>query len=190
MNLLSPLYEVCSTLESNILKGKAYQLRGASPPDPARKRVIEISYSPALEKKFDERLIKSTILTALENQAAPKDATLSILLTDDEQIRSLNRDYRGFDAPTDVLSFEVHERDPETGSLYLGEIIVSMPYAAKQALQNDHPLEAEIQLLVVHGILHLLGHDHAENEEKTIMWAAQAKILSKLGLSNIKITES
>ncbi|MBT3314696.1 MAG: rRNA maturation RNase YbeY [Anaerolineae bacterium] len=152
--------------------------------------MIEISYSPALEKKFDERLIKSTILTALENQAAPKDATLSILLTDDEQIRSLNRDYRGFDAPTDVLSFEVHERDPETGSLYLGEIIVSMPYAAKQALQNDHPLEAEIQLLVVHGILHLLGHDHAENEEKTIMWAAQAKILSKLGLSNIKITES
>jgi len=111
-------------------------------------------------------------------------------LTDDEQIRSLNREYRGFDSPTDVLSFDVHERDPETGSLYLGEIIISVPYAAKQALQNDHPLEAEILLLIVHGILHLLGHDHAEREEKNIMWTAQAEILAKLGLDNIKITES
>ncbi len=152
--------------------------------------MIEIIYNPVLEKKFDEKLLKNTALATLEHQAAPKDATLSILLTDDEQIRSLNREYRGFDSPTDVLSFDVHERDPETGSLYLGEIIISVPYAAKQALQNDHPLEAEILLLIVHGILHLLGHDHAEREEKNIMWTAQAEILAKLGLDNIKITES
>ena len=152
--------------------------------------MIEILYNPTLEKRFDETLIKDTALAALAHQAAPKDAALSILLTDDEQIRSLNRDYRGFDAPTDVLSFDVHERDPETGSLYLGDIIVSVPYAAKQALQNGHPLEAEIRLLVIHGTLHLLGHDHAESEEKAIMWKAQAEILAKLGLSKIKTTES
>ncbi len=152
--------------------------------------MIEISYNPALERKFDKKLLESTALIALEHQTAPKDATLSILLTDDEQIRSLNCNYRGFDAPTDVLSFEVHERDPETGSLYLGEIIVSVPYAAKQAQQNDHSLEAEIQLLIVHGILHLLGHDHAERKEKAIMWKAQDEILAKLGLAKIKITES
>ena len=152
--------------------------------------MIEILYNSTLEKKFNETLIKDTVLAALAHQTATKDAALSILLTDDEQIRSLNRDYRGFDAPTDVLSFDVHERDPETGSLYLGDIIVSVPYAAKQALQNGHPLEAEIRLLVIHGTLHLLGHDHAESEEKAIMWKAQAEILAKLGLSKVKTTES
>ncbi|MCP4141031.1 MAG: rRNA maturation RNase YbeY [Chloroflexi bacterium] len=152
--------------------------------------MIEILYNPTLKKNFDEIIIKNTAFVALSHQKVPKDAALSILFTDDEQIRSLNHEYRGFDSPTDVLSFDVHEPDPETGSLYLGDIVVSVPYAAKQATQNGHPLEAEIQLLVIHGVLHLLGHDHEKSEEKNIMWAAQAEVLAQLGLSKIKITES
>ena len=151
--------------------------------------MIEISHSSTLNQKLDKVLLERAARAALENQSAPQDATLSILLTDDAQIQSLNREYRGFDTPTDVLSFDVHERDPETGFLYLGEIIVSVPYAAKQAHKNGHPLEAEVQLLIVHGVLHLLGHDHAEAEEKAKMWSAQTEILARLGLAEIKIQE-
>ena len=151
--------------------------------------MIEIQTNPSLENSFDKTLLEYAAHAALTHQSTPKDATLSILLTDDAQIQALNRDYLGFDKPTDVLSFDVHERDPETGYLYLGEIIISVPYAAKQAAENQHPLESEIQLLVVHGVLHLLGHDHSETEEKAKMWAAQDEILAQLGLGKIKFTE-
>ena len=73
---------------------------------------------------------------------------------------------------------------------YLGDILISMPRASQQAAVAGHPLEAEVQLLVVHGVLHLLGYDHAEPEEKRRMWAAQADILSSLGLGNIEIRET
>ena len=152
--------------------------------------MIEILYNPSIREKFSQKLLEDAVHAALKNQSAPEDATLSILLTDDEQIRSLNRDYRGFDKATDVLSFTVHERDPETGCLYLGEIIISIPYAAKQTQQRGHPLEAEMQLLIIHGVLHLLGHDHAEKEEKAKMWKAQDEILAELGLEGIKIEEA
>ena len=70
-----------------------------------------------------------------------------------------------------------------------GNEIISMPYAAKSAEKAGHSVESEVQLLTVHGVLHLLGHDHAENDEKERMWKAQAKILEELGLRNIKIRE-
>ena len=152
--------------------------------------MIEIQYSPVIKNNLlNSTLLEGAAIAALKEQAAPQDASLSILLTDDAQIQELNSEYLGIDAPTDVLSFEVHERDPETGFLYLGEIIISTQYATRQATQNGHSLEAETQLLVVHGVLHLLGYDHAETEDKDHMWAAQAKILASLGLSEIKIQE-
>jgi len=151
--------------------------------------MIEIQHNPILDKKLDETLLVRAARFALKHQSAPQDVALSILLTDDAQIQSLNHEYRGFDAPTDVLSFNVHERDPETGSLYLGEIIISIPYAAKQAQKNGHPLETEVQLLIVHGVLHILGHDHTEPGDKSKMWDAQAEILVGLDLAEIKIQE-
>lgn len=120
----------------------------------------------------------------------PEDAELTIVLTDDAQLRELNRDFLGVDAPTDVLSFPSEQTDPETGSRYLGDILISVERAAKQAAEAGHDVEAEIQLLVAHGILHLLGHDHAEAEEKARMWKAQAEILSSLGLGDIQIREN
>ena len=74
--------------------------------------------------------------------------------------------YLGIDGPTDVLSFPASEMDPETGVHYIGDILISIPRAQAQADAAGHPLEAEVQLLVVHGVLHLLGHDHAQAEEK------------------------
>jgi probable rRNA maturation factor len=114
---------------------------------------------------------------------------MTIVLTDDRQLHELNLDYLGVDAPTDVLSFPAGEIDPETESLYLGDIAISVPRAIQQAQNGGHPVEAEAQLLVVHGTLHLLGYDHSTDEEKNIMWSEQAKVLERLGLSRITIQE-
>lgn len=138
---------------------------------------------------FPAKLLERAAKAALEHQSAPAESNLTIVLTDDKRIRELNRDYLGNDAPTDVLSFPASETDPETGSPYLGDILISLPYAAKSAALAGHPLEAEVQLLVVHGVLHLLGHDHAKAREKARMWKAQAEILAALGLGHIKIRE-
>lgn len=116
-------------------------------------------------------------------------ADLSIALTDDRHLHELNLDYLGVDSPTDVLSFPAAETDPETESLYLGDIAISIPRAMQQAQSAGHPVEAEAQLLVVHGVLHLLGYDHATEEEKAVMWAQQARVLEKLGLARIRIQE-
>ncbi len=124
---------------------------------------------------------------ALAHQSS--DGEITILLTDDAQLHQLNRDYLGIDSPTDVLSFPASETDPETGARYLGDIIISIPRAESQARAAGHPLEAEVQLLVVHGVLHLLGHDHAHAEEKSKMWKAQGEILETLGIGEIKIRE-
>lgn len=121
---------------------------------------------------------------------AESDADLTIVLTDDAQLHELNREYLGVDAPTDVLSFPASESDPETGRPYLGDILISIPRAERQAQAAGHSLEDEVQLLVIHGTLHLLGHDHAEAGEKSRMWAAQAEVLERLGLSHVKIQET
>lgn len=139
--------------------------------------------------KFPAKLLERAAQAALEHQSAPLDSDLTVVLTDDKRIQGLNRDYLGIDAPTDVLSFPASQIDPETGSPYLGDILISLPYAAKSAERAGHPLEAEVQLLVVHGVLHLLGHDHAKVREKARMWKAQAEILQTLGLGAIKIRE-
>jgi len=141
------------------------------------------------EIAFPKKLLERAVNAALENQSESLDSELTIVLTDNAQIQDLNRDYLGIDAPTDVLSFPASETDPETGARYIGDIIISMPYAAKSAKTAGHPLESEVQLLVVHGVLHLLGHDHAKTNEKKRMWKAQAEILETLGLGNIKIRE-
>jgi probable rRNA maturation factor len=135
-------------------------------------------------------LLERAALAALQNQSAPQDGSLTIVLTDDDQLHNLNRDYLGVDSTTDVLSFPSDETDPETNSPYLGDILVSLPRAASQAESAGHDIEAEAQLLVVHGVLHLLGHDHTEAEEKERMWQAQAQILAQLGLGDIQIRES
>ena len=118
------------------------------------------------------------------------DGDLTIVLTDDAQLHELNRNYLDIDAPTDVLSFPASETDPETGRRYLGDILISVPRAREQARAAGHVLEAEVQLLAVHGTLHLLGFDHAETGEKARMWKAQAEVLESLGLSAIEIRES
>jgi len=141
------------------------------------------------EFSFPKDLIERATKAALMYQKETLDVDLSIVLTDDARLKELNRDYLGIDAPTDVLSFPASETDPETGAHYIGDILISIPRAQEQATASGHPLESEVQLLVVHGVLHLLGHDHSEPEEKARMWKAQAEILAQIGLKYIQIRE-
>ena len=141
------------------------------------------------EFPFPEELLERAAQAALEHESQLLDSDLSIILTNDARLHELNLNYLGIDAPTDVLSFPASETDPETGTRYVGDILISIPRAQTQADAAGHPLEAEVQLLVVHGVLHLLGHDHAEPEGKSRMWIAQAEILERLGLGHIEIRE-
>jgi probable rRNA maturation factor len=141
------------------------------------------------EFSFPEPLLERAAQAALEHESQPLDSEMSIVLTNEARLHELNLNYLGIDAPTDVLSFPASETDPETGARYIGDILISIPRAQAQANAAGHPLESEVQLLVVHGVLHLLGHDHAEAEEKARMWKAQAEILADLGLGDIQIRE-
>lgn len=154
-----------------------------------------------IQSKYDfpSALLERAARAALKHQRQAPRANLSIVLTDNRRLRQLNRDYLGIDAPTDVLSFPASESDgseidgseidPETGAAYLGDILISIPYARASARQAGNSLEAEVQLLVVHGVLHLLGHDHARPREKKRMWQAQREILEMLGLGEVQIRE-
>jgi probable rRNA maturation factor len=141
------------------------------------------------EFPFPHDLLQKAAQATLEHEAQALDAELSIILTNDARLHELNLNYLGVDAPTDVLSFPASETDPETGARYIGDILISIPRAQTQADAAGHSFEAEVQLLVVHGVLHLLGHDHAEPEEKARMWKAQAEVLERLGLGQIEIRE-
>ncbi|MBL8091234.1 MAG: rRNA maturation RNase YbeY [Anaerolineales bacterium] len=139
---------------------------------------------------LDSPLLERAVLYTLELIDPQKiDADITIVLTDDKQLHELNKEFLDVDSPTDVLSFPASETDPETGTVYLGDILISIPRAAQQAESAGHSLEAEVQLLTVHGTLHLLGFDHASEEEKKLMWSKQAEVLQRLGLSRIKIQE-
>ena len=131
---------------------------------------------------FPGDLLERAARTVLDLSGA-QEADLTIVLVDDARIQALNRDFLAHDAQTDVLSFPADEPDPETGRRYLGDVVISTQRAAEQARERGHAIEAEMQLLVVHGILHLLGHDHAGAAEKERMWAAQAQALERLGVS-------
>lgn len=152
--------------------------------------MITVVTDESLAESVPDELLERAAEHTLRHQAALAPADLTIVQTGDAEIQALNRDYLGHDAPTDVLSFPSNETDPESGTRYLGDVVVSVPRAADQAQQAGHSLEAEVQLLVVHGVLHLLGHDHAEEEEKARMWAAQAEILEQLGLGAISVRET
>jgi len=106
-------------------------------------------------------------------------AELSLYVTDDQEIRELNRTYRKKDRPTDVLSFPLGEK--AEGYLLLGDVVISQDAAERQAKELGHSLKEEIKRLAVHGLIHLLGYDHEKGgEEERRFRALEEEILSKL----------
>lgn len=109
------------------------------------------------------------------------DAELSVVLCGDTFIQPLNRDWRGRDAPTDVLSFAMREgEDADPFDPVLGDVIVNVEQAARQAAERGHSALREVQVLLVHGILHLLGHDHEDDAEAEAMEAEERRLLALL----------
>ena len=135
-------------------------------------------------QKLKVSRIKRAAKSTLEHLSVPKDFSLTILITSDKVIQALNHQFREVDSPTDVLAFPAGYIDPESGMTYLGDVIISYQRAAHQAEQRDHNVIVEIQLLAIHGILHLLGYDHAEIEEQKRMWSLKSAILEKLNIGS------
>lgn len=142
---------------------------------------IEVQSGGLLEA-HDANLLERAAALTLERAQAPQSASVTVRLTNGDELRQLNRTYRDTDSETDVLSFEINETLPD-GSLYLGDVVIATDVAREQARAEGHVFVAELALLVIHGLLHLLGHDHAHEEQKAVMWAQQSELLATLGLS-------
>lgn len=120
---------------------------------------------------------------------------VGVTFVDDEAIRTLNREHRNIDRKTDVLSFpmladvrhtEKTDIDPETGLVYLGDVVISVETAMRQAEEFGHSLEREIAFLTVHSMMHLMGYDHIDDGDRRIMRVHEEAVLDEL---NIKRTE-
>lgn len=157
--------------------------------------LIDIQVDDEYAELVDTQSLEAVIIAALQrHQDDLGDAAeVALVITGDEAVQALNRDYRGVDAPTDVLSFAAQEDaagEPDLAlpadlaaeiERHLGDVIIAYPYAARQAERFGNSVPAELRLLAIHGTLHLLGYDHATPEEEEAMWAEQEAILSPLG---------
>ncbi len=148
---------------------------------------INVQIAARYADRVTPNLLRAAARAALAHQDVTDRVELTIVITGNAQIRRLNRQFRHIDRPTDVLSFSADdELSAGRVARYLGDVIISYPTAKAQAIGGDHAVEAELQLLVVHGILHLLGHDHYTRVEKAIMWQAQREILLGIGAALIE----
>lgn len=136
--------------------------------------------------------------TVLECEDCPYEAEVNLLLTDDEEIRVMNREHRQIDRATDVLSFPMLEYEtpgdltgieetadafnPETGELMLGDIVISKDRVIFQSEEYGHSVKREYAFLIAHSMLHLLGYDHMEEDERKVMEDRQRVIMKKAGI--------
>ena len=144
--------------------------------------MILITVQDNFRELIADQILKSAAEAVLLECGLPDSPSLLIRITDDEELNTLNLKYRGKDKTTDVLSFPADFEDPDLESRYVGDVVIAFPRAEEQAQKRGHFVEAELQLLVVHGTLHLLGYDHGDKTEKNEMWSIQSRILEKLGL--------
>ncbi|MBH8597391.1 rRNA maturation RNase YbeY [Thermoactinomyces sp. CICC 10523] len=144
-----------------------------------------------LEVTEEEREAISSLEKALQAAADFEElppVEVAVTIVDNEKIHQLNREYRGIDRPTDVLSFPLWEPDEEwvideeEEEVMLGDIVISLPKAKEQAAEYGHTLARELGFLAVHGFLHLLGYDHETEQEEKEMFSRQEEILSRIGL--------
>lgn len=154
------------------------------------------------EKEFSfsvEEIFEKVADAVLEMESCPYEVCINLLLTDNEGIRSYNKEYRGMDKETDVLSFpnleyeqagvfsaaeeaEADCFDPDSGELVLGDIIISADKIKEQAAEYGHSERREFAFLTAHSMFHLCGYDHMEEEEAAVMERKQEAVLKKLGI--------
>lgn len=127
--------------------------------------------------------IRQAVEWVLSRHDQPAGTTVSVVITDDARIHQMNRQFRGVDKPTDVLSFPADSSPlPGESEHYLGDLILALPYIQRQAGAERHAWQEEMLLAVIHGTLHLLGYDHGTPDAQRAMWAEQAAALAALDL--------
>lgn len=145
--------------------------------------MITLQVKRPVRLPMDKSILIRAAERALELTGSAHHMDLSIVVGNDDFLHKLNLQYRHVDYPTDVLAFSADELDPDTADFYLGDVVISLTRAQEQASAGGHPLVDELQLLVVHGVLHLQGYDHTEAADKKKMQSVQDKILQALGVS-------
>ena len=137
-------------------------------------------------KKVNQKKIERIIKKVLQNLKVDEETEISVLFTDDKFIRTLNNKYRGINTPTDVLSFSLQEgaiKSPEVESdKLLGDIIISVETAQRQADNLNHSMEKELTVLLIHGLLHLTGYDHEKGQDYRVMREKESEILKIFAL--------
>ena len=126
-------------------------------------------------------IISDVVTGTLEYMKIKKEAEVSVSVVDGEQIKELNRDFRNIDRVTDVLSFPIGDKNPETGEIVLGDIVLCAEKVISQAQEFGHTRKRELAFLTCHSMLHLLGYDHIEDDDRIEMENLQRKILEKIG---------
>jgi probable rRNA maturation factor len=129
---------------------------------------------------LEARVRKAAEAAMLDNEAPPSE--ISVVLSDDEHLRELNKHHRGMDKPTNVLSFPSRIKTPAGAIRMLGDIVIAFETVEREAAEESKPIENHLSHLVVHGVLHLLGYDHEDDEEAEMMEARERQILAKLGI--------
>lgn len=148
---------------------------------------MRVLFDNTTDFQLNEKLIEKVISASLEYENIKKNAEVSFTLTDNKTIHELNMKHRGIDRPTDVLSFPLIDFNTEkiediSGTIYLGDIIISIEKALSQAEEYGHSIERELGFLTAHSMLHLLGYDHMVPEEEKVMFKKQEEILEIIGL--------
>ncbi|HEY8424742.1 MAG TPA: rRNA maturation RNase YbeY [Limnochordales bacterium] len=147
----------------------------------------EVDVSGYLRRRLLHRVVREVLRRELGHEV-DRPVEVSVALVDEPTIAALNRQFRGVDAPTDVLSFTLDDPeepvpDPEqAGPRLLGEIVISVPRAVAQAEEYGHSVERELAYLAVHGCLHLLGYDHEDEPSRQAMRAREEAALNACGL--------
>jgi len=152
----------------------------------ARRQDIDVEVAARFRGVVDEAWLRDVVARVLAVEGV-SSAGVGVVVTGDVAVRDLNRRYRGEDARTDVLSFSQREDAgefvlPPGEPARLGDVVISLPAARRQAKQAGHSLQRETALLLVHGLLHLLGYDHAAEAEARVMESRQAALLTSLGV--------
>lgn len=133
------------------------------------------------------QLVESVVTESLRSEGYNTDAEVGLIFVDDNYIRSLNAEYRGIDKPTDVLSFALNEGEDmpedEAAEDLLGDIVISLPTAQRQAEEYGHSFAREVAYLTAHGSLHLLGYDHMTEEDRQVMRQKEEAIMNRLNIT-------
>lgn len=143
----------------------------------------EITITNETDECVDETLLNKVAAYALKSENV-NNGVVNIIIVDNKKIREINKEYRGIDKETDVISFALEDDDTfiKLPIRVLGDIYISIDKVKVQALEYGHSLKREICFLVVHGILHLLGYDHMNISDEKVMFSKQDKILDELGI--------